>query len=352
MASSFPPFPSAEDGILFFRTIVSALLALLLGVAACERAPAADVTLPARDAPRTPAAGAAPAVATPAGVIDDSGRPLQATEPPRRIISLIPAVTETLVALGVRDRLVARTNYDRDPALAALPSVGGGLTPSVEWLATRQPDLVVAWPDATSRSLVERLRALDIPVYAARTETLADAFRTIRNLGELLGVPARADSLEAALRAELDSVRAATAGRPRPSVLYLASLDPPAAAGPGTFIGELIDAAGGRNILDDAGWPWPQVAVEEIVRRRPDVIILSLGGPGAAGAAERLRTLPGWSDLPAVRHGRVHTVDPDRFNRPGPGVVHAARALMTLLHPEVAGGTRRAPDRPAGVVAP
>jgi iron complex transport system substrate-binding protein len=343
---------------LFSRTIASTLLALLLGALACERAPAADATVPARGASRAPAAGGAPATdaaavhAAHAGVIDDTGRPLRPAAPPRRIISLIPAVTETLVALGVRDRLVARTDYDRDPALAALPSVGGGLTPSVEWLASRQPDLVVAWPDATSRSLVERLRALDIPVYAACTETLDDAQRTIRNLGELLGIPARADSLENALRAGLDSVRADVAGRPRPTVLYLAALDPPAAAGPGTFIGELIDAAGGRNILDDAGSPWPQVAVEEIVRRRPDVVILSLGGPGAAGAAERLRTLPGWSELPAVRHGRVHTVDPDRFNRPGPGVVRAARALAALLHPAAAGGTMRAPDRPAGVVAP
>src|SRR5690606_2513310 len=105
-------------------------------------------------------------------IVDDVGNRLHFTEPPARIVSLIPAVTELIPTLGATDRLVARTHSDRDPALAKLPSVGPGLTPSIEWLVALDPDLVIAWPDAPGRGVATQLVALEIPVYSARIETL------------------------------------------------------------------------------------------------------------------------------------------------------------------------------------
>jgi iron complex transport system substrate-binding protein len=272
---------------------------------------------------------------TPAGslpaVVDDAGRAVLLERPARRVISLIPAQTEIVGLLAGSDVLIARTRWDTDPALAHLPSVGNALTPSIEWLAAQRPDLVIAWPDAQSRDVVQRLTDIGIPVYASRVESVAEIRSMIRRLGTLLGVDARADSLVAALDAQLDSVRAAVAGLPERSVLYLLSAEPPMVAGPGTYVDDLITVAGGRNSFHDVGQLWPQVALEEVVRRQPDVIIRpterALADP-AAGLAGR----PGWRDLTAVRAGRVHAVDPDLYNRAGVTVGEAARGLAERIH--------------------
>ncbi len=271
--------------------------------------------------------------ATFATVFDDGGREVRVAAPPTRIISLIPAVTETVIALGAIDRLVARTAFDTDPAIADLPSTEQALIPNIEWLARFQPELVVAWADGQSRAIVARLGELGVPVYGAAIETIDDVDATIRRMGRLLGLEPRADSLAEAVRAELDAVRAAVAGRERPSVFYLVGRDPIMTAGPGTFVHEVIETAGGRNIFADARSGWPQVSLEEVVHRQPDVIVMPLGEWNAAGALERLRTAPGWRDLRAVREGRVYAVDAEAFNRPGPRVGRVARQLAGLLHP-------------------
>jgi iron complex transport system substrate-binding protein len=264
-------------------------------------------------------------------VVDDVGRTVVLSAPARRVVSLIPAQTEVILRLAGPDVLVARTRWDTDPALAGLPSVGNALTPSVEWLAARRPDLVIAWPDAQSRDVVRRLGDVGIPVYASRVESVAEVRSMIRRLGVLLGRTAAADSLDGAISAELDQVRRLVAGRPERSVLYLLNADPPMAAGPGTYVDELIRLAGGRNIFADLRQLWPQVALEEIIARQPDVIIRpSERAPGdpLAGLAGR----SGWRELNAVRAGRVHAVDPDLYNRPGPRVGAAAHGLALRIH--------------------
>ncbi len=297
---------------------------------AAGNVPAAEAPSPSLEPP-TPSS-------EPPSVSDAAGRPVRLARPARRIISLIPSVNEIFLALGAGDRIVARTDYDLQPALAHLPSVGGGLTPSVEWLVARHPDLVVAWPDERSRSLVAHLTNAGVAVYAARIQSIEDAFRVTRDMGTLLGLPGRAAALDAQLRAGLDSVRAAVAARPRPTVLYLIGTDPPMAAGAGTFVDELLGIAGARNILEDAGAQWPQVSVEEVVRRDPDVILVAVAGEGAH-PLDRLRALPGWRTLRAVRAGRVMRLDPYLSNRPGPRIAEAARRLAALLHPSRTGGT-------------
>ena len=264
-------------------------------------------------------------------VTDDAGRVVSLVHPAQRVISLIPAQTDIIAILAGPQVLVARTQWDADPRLASLPVISDALTPSVEWIAAQHPDLVVSWPDAQSRDVVQRLAGIGIPVYASRAESISDIHAAIERLGRLLGAEARADSLRASIEAQLDSVRARVAGLPQPSVLYLLSADPPMAAGPGTFVDEVIRLAGGTNIFSDVQHLWPQVSLEEIVRRQPHVIIRPTDGAldqPLAGLAGR----PGWRELRAVQNGRVYAVDPYFYNRPGAAVGHVARDLARLIH--------------------
>ena len=262
-------------------------------------------------------------------VRDDAGRSVELARPATRIVSLMPTVTDLVIALGHADRLIARTEYDVDPAIAHLPSIGGGLTPSVEWLASQKPDLVVSWPDNASRSLVGKIEAAGIPVYAARTEVVADALRTIRHLGILLAATSAADSLARSIAAALDSTRASVAGKRPVRAAYVLAVQPPTVAGPGTFIDELMRIAGGENVFGDIARPWPEVNLEEIIRRDPDVIVLAR--ESASDPQLLLETLPGWRELRAVRAGHVHRVSPDYFNRSGPYMPRAARELSQFF---------------------
>lgn len=309
-----------------------------------RRSPGAVAAVAALMAALLPGCADPPDDARPAGsgapieVTDGVGRTVRLQAPARRVVSMLPALTDWLVAMGVGDRLVARTDYDTDPSLAHLPTVGGGLDPSVEWLAARRPDLVLAWPDAPSRSLVQRLEALDIAVYTAPIQSIEEALRAARDLGRLLGDTAAAASAIREVRAGLDSVRSAVGDRPSPSVLFLIGTDPLMAAGPGTFLHELVAWAGGRNAIADVPILWPQLSLEQVILRAPDVIII--GSLGPADPATALAGRPGWRDVPAVRAGRVHAVHPDTVNRPGPALDDAAALLARLIHGAPAGAAR------------
>ncbi|HEX6589252.1 MAG TPA: cobalamin-binding protein [Longimicrobiales bacterium] len=278
-------------------------------------------------------------------MVDDAGRTIALDAPATRVVSLVPSVTDVVLALGLADRLIARTDFDVDPRIAALPSVGPGLTPNLEWLAAEAPDLVIAWRDVEGRALVDQLGRLGIPVYSSRLEDVETALATITRIGALLGAEGRADTVRVALEARLDSLRSRSAGLTRPRVLYVVGGDPPYAPGPGTFVHELIEIAGGTNLLADLPPGWHSVGPEEVVRRDPDVIVLPVHS-GEAGAAARLSRRPGWRDLRAVRAGRVYEVDGEVFGRPGPRLAEAAQALASLLDgTRVSGMERTAPPR-------
>jgi ABC-type Fe3+-hydroxamate transport system substrate-binding protein len=205
------------------------------------------------------------------------------------------------------------------------------LTPSLEWVTALRPDLVISWQDQPSRSVVGRLAELGIPVYAARTESIADVLRTVRDLGTLLGLPERAERTATRISAQLDSVRASVAGRTPTPMVFLIWIDPPMAAGNGTFIGELIRLAGGNNVFADSPILWPQVSLEQIIQRKPLVIVLSQ--EGTTQLRPPLNKRPGWREVDAVKAGRVFVVDPNMFNRPGPRLPEMAQQLVRILLP-------------------
>ncbi|MEM7417088.1 MAG: helical backbone metal receptor [Gemmatimonadota bacterium] len=283
-------------------------------------------------------ADATPEAPVAATVTDDAGRTVALPAPAQRVFSVIPSITETLAELDA-DALIARTRFDRDPALEDLPVLGGTINPNIEALARLRPDLVVAFLDSGQRSVADRIEALGIPVYRANVETIDDVRRHMQKLGILLDRAEEADALVAELDAELDRVSAAVAGLQTVDVYYSVWHDPPQSTGPGTFIDEVIRRAGGRNVFEDAPTAWPQVSLEEIVHRQPDVLVIARHEGGSIDAPWLEGV--GWRELAAVRERRFLVVDGDLFNRPGPRVAEAARRMAIFLHgPDVLGPTR------------
>lgn len=262
--------------------------------------------------------------------IDDTGRAFAGPVPAGRILSLVPAATEILFALGAGPRVVARTDFcDHPPAARALPSVGNGIRPAVEPILAFRPDLIVLFAGPDNAATTDRLRQLAAPVFAVRHNTVEDLIRNIRRLGALTGRAEAADSLVRALHAGLDSVARAAAGPPV-RVYYDLWGDPPHTIGRGSYLNALIRIGGGRNVFEDLEAPSPQINVEAVLAADPDVILVP-GGRSGTDPAEALRKRPGWRAIPAVREGRVGAVNPDLVHRLGPRLPEAARALADAI---------------------
>jgi iron complex transport system substrate-binding protein len=158
-----------------------------------------------------------------------------------------------------------------------------------------------------------------------------DAFATLDRVATLLDRRAAGEALADSLRRTWRAVAASVAGRPRPRVLHVVSVDPPMGAGPRTFIGQLIAVAGGDNVVADGSSAWPTLSLEALVADAPDVLLSGTRQSRDALLAE-LRTRAGWRELSAVRAGRVVVLDPDLLERPGPRLGEAALALRDALH--------------------
>lgn len=266
---------------------------------------------------------------------DDWHRTVALAAPARRIVSLAPATTELLFALGLGDRLVGRTTWCDWPEEASkVADVGNGIGPNVEAVAAQRPDLVLIYPSEANRAAVAQLDGLGIPTAALKQDAIADWRGTVRWVARAAGVSERADSL----LADFDRRLAVVARRPAtgdrgpetaagPSVFIAVGSNPPIAIGAGSFVSELVTLAGGRNAFGDLRAPSAAVSLEAIVARRPDVVLVL--GPDSAVPAVAMR--PGWRAIPAVRGGRIIAVDGSEFNRPSPRLPDAVRSLAARL---------------------
>lgn len=266
-------------------------------------------------------------------VIDDAGLAVRLDRPAQRIISLIPSATETLIAIGAAPQIVGRTRYDVATEVLSLPSVGGGIDPSIEAIAALKPDLVVGWESDKRQQVRPKLAALNIPMFLLRTQDTSDVFRGMKNLGVLTGHVDSSALASKALRFTLDSIHKSVASLQHPKVFYVVFNDPPMTAGPNTFIGQLVNLAGGESIFADATANWPNVAMEEIIRRDPDVIVVPVG-EFKGNSLERFRAMRGWRTLRAVREGNVRTVPANLLSRPSPNIGNAAGMLRNVFFPQ------------------
>jgi iron complex transport system substrate-binding protein len=266
----------------------------------------------------------------------------QASEPPRRIVSTSPAITETLFALGLGDRVVGVSRYCSYPAaVLTLPKVGSFLKPDAEAIARLSPDLVLV--QMAGDGLEGRLSSMGLHFVAIeRDESLPGIFKAMRQIGAAAFVSERADALVRDTERRLAELRARTARRPHPKVLLIVGRRPGTlsdivAIGHDSYLDELIRIAGGRNVLSDPSLPaYPRISIETVIRLRPDVLI-DTGDMGDT-PAERERqgraneALWRGSELVAaagVKRIFAATVDP--LVVPGPRVVDAAEWLTSLI---------------------
>ena len=267
------------------------------------------------------------------GVIDDTDNLVETKTPPVRIVSLIPSATQLLVAMGAAGRVIGRTAYDSEPELREALVISGTLAPSAEVVLALRPDLVIAWPQGGSASLIGDLRRVGVPVYASNPQSIADIRSTARRLGDLLWLRSKADSVDVALTTRLTALHAVVAGRPRPTVFYALWATPPYTVGPGSHVDEIIRLAGGRNVFSDLPAAWSEVSLEELVKRDPDFIVIPEDSRRVASDGW-LQQAAGWRGLRAVQERRVVRVSSDLFNRPGPWVDEAVEVLAAALHPD------------------
>lgn len=253
---------------------------------------------------------------------------------PERVVALAPSLTEVVYGLGAGDRLVgvcAQCDYPEEAK--QLPRVGGYLSPSVEEVLGVRPDLVLAVPSPGNRETVRALERAGVRVLVAGDRTLDDLWTSIAAVADALGVPDRGAAMTGSVRAALQAVHDRVEGLPRRRVLLVVGHRPLIVAGGGTLQDELVRTAGGVNVAADAGAAFPQVPMELVVARAPDVILDAAMGSEAGGRElfAALRTVP------AVRDGRIVALEADALFRAGPRVGEAAAMLASAIHPEAAG---------------
>jgi ABC-type Fe3+-hydroxamate transport system substrate-binding protein len=291
--------------ILSHRSVSALLVACALALAACKR-PRAQV----------------------ATVSDDFGDSVRIGQSPTRIVSLNPVTTEILFAFGAGSRLVGRSQFDLWPESARLiPDLGNGLQPNVEVVLGAHPDLVILYASQDNRPAAARFRAAGVSTLSLRTDHIADFRRTVQLLGAILRDSARARVVGDSVFRTLDRVRAATENLPRPTAFWHIWNAPLITIGAGSFMTELVDIAGGRNVYSDIAAPSATVSLEDVARRDPDFI---LAGPQGAQKIEEDRR---WLIVRAVREGKILKVDTVLVGRPGVRLGEAAVSLANLLHP-------------------
>lgn len=258
-------------------------------------------------------------------IVDDAGDTVAVRAPAARIASLIPATTEILFAIGAGPSVVGRTTWcDYPPAARAVPSLGDGISPNLEAILASHPDLVLLYNSTRNADAALRLRSAGIAAVRLNTDALADVGRIAKLLGRATGRVDAADSVAAAFDTALAAASVAAAGT-RPKVLLLVWEQPPMTIGRGSFLSELVERAGGRNLFDDVAKSAGAVSIEAVAARDPDLILTAAEGP----ASFILR--PEWQVVRAVRERRLIQVKGSEFNRPGPRSPGAVRELAQWI---------------------
>ena len=258
-------------------------------------------------------------------VVDERGTTVSLPQPPQRIVSLLPSLTESVCALGACERLVGVDNYSNSPAaVRALPQMGGGIEPNVEAIVALRPDAVLL---AKSSRVTQRLEALGLKVLVLEPKSHADVQRVLGKLDQVLGTheaPRVWRVIDASVSAAAQSVPASARGKR----VYFEVNSTPYAAGESSFIGETLTRLGMKNIVPAKLGPFPKLNPEYVVRANPDLIMVSVR------SAQGLEQRPGWGGIRAVREGRICRFDAlqsDVLVRPGPRMDEAARLMAQCL---------------------
>jgi iron complex transport system substrate-binding protein len=269
-----------------------------------------------------------------AEVIDDVGRLITIPGKPHRIVSLAPNITEILFAVGAGDQVIGVTDFcDFPPEAAEKARIGGFVNPSVEIITSLNPDLIIGTADGNRPGDVLMLEKIGLAAFVIDTRSIDDIYRSIKTIGELTGHAEAAAELVAFMTGRREEIKVSVSVREKPRVLFIVGQKPLVAVGPGTFIHQVIEAAGGLNAMGGSPVRYPLLGAENLLSLNPDVIVtaVSENGPPETPQPEP----PGWEGLQAVIQGRVHHLTDDTVLRPGPRIMDALALLAVIFHPGI-----------------
>jgi len=264
---------------------------------------------------------------------DELGRLVALPDEPQRVVCLAPSLTETVYALGLGGAVVGVTTFtDYPPEAREKPSVGGLTDASLEKIISLHPDLVLAMAELNRQETVEELQHLGIPVFVVDPQGLQGIVASIQHVGDALGRSTAARGLLKRLEQRRQAIFTRVEKLARPKILVVIWYDPVITAGNKSFITDVISAAGAQSVTADIPQAWPQISLEEVLRRSPDWVLLVRGGH-AGITLEDLKARPGWAQLEAVSNNHVIDMEEQIF-RPSPVVFDALEQLAKKLHPE------------------
>jgi iron complex transport system substrate-binding protein len=318
------------------------LVALTAVIAGCNQ-PVAPATIPPDAtgsilpaATGTPPASPSAATSYPLTLVDDEGTTVEIPAEPSKIVSLTPATTEILYAIGAGDRLVGKVedpaNYP--PEAAEIPVIGTFSGIDVEKIVGLNSDLVIAGgSNGTPPDAIQKLRSLKIPVLVVYAGDVETVFKDVELTGEAVGAGQAAKDLAASMRAGFDQVASATASLDKPRVFYETG-DTPSIFGVAdkSFVASMIELAGATVITTGSSTNW-EMSIERLVDKDPELIILGDAAYGVSPDAVKARA--GWSGLTAVKRDAIEPVDDIIVTRPGPRLLDGLRTLVGAIHPDV-----------------
>ena len=264
----------------------------------------------------------------PATFTDDFGDAISVGVPPKRIVSLNPATTDLMFALGAGKRLVGRTHWDFYPDSAQLvPDMGTGLRPNVEAVLGAHPDLVLLYASNDNRTAAAEFRAAGVKTLSLKIDHIADFYRAAEMIGRIIGDSARGVAVSDSVKKTLDRVRLATSKLDKPKMFWHIWDSPLITIGKGSYMNELVEIAGAQNIYGEMNEPSPTVSIEDVLKRDPEFIVTGPEGKTKIAAD------PNWKASRAVKNGKILVADTSLVGRPSVRLGEAAVHLANLFHP-------------------
>jgi iron complex transport system substrate-binding protein len=264
---------------------------------------------------------------------DEVGREVTISFPPKRIISLAPNITEILFSLGLDEEIVGVSIHCNFPERAkSKVRVGSYISIDFERIVSLNPDLVIATGAGNTRDMVERLRQLGYPTYVIFPKNFDGILRSIDHMGKFVDRQKEAMTIIQEMKTRRQRVIEMTQDLPRTKVFLQIGEAPLVTVGRGSFADDLIRLAGGENIAGREKGMYPRLGMEEILKRSPEVILISSMNP--KGDYRRvIQEWARWKMIPAVKNGRIHLIDSDLIDRPSPRIIDGLEEVARLLHP-------------------
>ncbi len=278
--------------------------------------------------------GTSPSFSATLKVRDETGREVTFPFPPKRIVSLAPNITEILFGLGLDEEIVGVSIHCNFPAKARSKArVGSYISLDFEKITSLKPDLIIATGAGNTRDMVDRLGKLGFPSYVIYPKNFDDILKSILHIGEVVNREKEARGITEEMRKRSQKVIELAKGLPRPKVFIQIAEAPVVTVGKGSFADDLIRLAGGENIAGKEKEVYPRFGMEEILKRSPEVIVISSMNP-KGDYQKILQEWNRWKTIPAVKNGRIHLIDSDLLDRPSPRIIDGLEELARVLHPE------------------